>query len=85
MMVLCRHVGTGHDQMQGGDKGGRERRSPSLLTVESTAFIPAALRLHINHTNTLMQSKVQAGMRAMRENDFLPQQGEEEEEAGGVM
>lgn len=47
--------------------------------MESTAVILAALRLHINHTNTLMQSKVQAGMRAMRENDFLPQQEEEEE------
>lgn len=42
--------------------------------MESTAVIPETLRLHINHTNTLMQSKVQAGMRAMRENDFLPQQ-----------
>lgn len=55
----------------------------SLLMVESTAVIPAALRLHINHTNLLMQSKVQAGMRAMRENDFLPQQEEEWGVEGG--
>lgn len=54
--------------------------------VESTAVILAALRLHINHTNTLMQSKVWAGMRAMRENDFLPQRKEEEKEwEAGVM
>lgn len=55
-------------------------RSLSLLTVESTAVTPAAPRLHINHTDTLMQSKVPAGMRAIRENDFLPQQ---EEDRGG--